>query len=238
MAITAQLGPPPNAAQFRGPVSCCLFQTWRAISEWTNCKLLPREVGRELCLAMCLLPIMTTNLRVRADLLVTCSDASETGAGVAVVAGLSSYGVNAARSLPTVLPDPVMKGFVLLSLFGGIEASRRALDLLGLRPVLHISVEIKRRQSELRLSCIPISSHIATSGNTCAHRSTKALLVSRWTLCWSRAAALAEGLVGQTPDARASPTREPNCFFQTTRIIQQLREENTSLNTSTKTLPQ
>ena len=32
---------------------------------------------------------------------------------------------------------------MLLSLFGGIEASRRTLDLLGLRLVCHESVEIK-----------------------------------------------------------------------------------------------
>ena len=38
--------------QFRRPTSCVLFQTWRAISHWVNCRTLPREVGRELLMAI------------------------------------------------------------------------------------------------------------------------------------------------------------------------------------------
>ena len=129
--------------QFRRPASCIYFQTWRAIAQWKDCRYIPREVGRELVMAMLLMPIMTTKLRTRPDALVTCSDASETGAGVAAAAGLTDYGVSAALSLPTELPPPKMKGFVLLSLFGGIEASRRALDLLGIQAARHISVEIE-----------------------------------------------------------------------------------------------
>ena len=76
--------------QFRRPTSCVLFQTWRAISHWVNCRALPREVGRGLLMAIFLMPIMITKLRAKLDLMLTCSDASENGSGVAAAAGLTA----------------------------------------------------------------------------------------------------------------------------------------------------
>ena len=70
------------------------------------------------------------------------SDASHTGAGVSGTAGLSDYGVAFAQSLPKSMPAEPPKGFAVVSLFSGIDALRRALDILGLRPVRHIAVEI------------------------------------------------------------------------------------------------
>ena len=52
----------------------------------------------------CLSPSMVTDLRSRPNLLISCSDASESGAAIAATAGLTDYGVWAARSLPAELP--------------------------------------------------------------------------------------------------------------------------------------
>ena len=82
------------------------------------------------------MPIMITKLRAKVDLMLTCSDASESGAGVSAAAGLTTYGVETTLALPKQLPPAWLNGFVLLSLFGGIEASRRALDLLGVTPLM------------------------------------------------------------------------------------------------------
>ena len=93
-------------------------------------------------MAVCLSPLMVTHLRAQPDVMVTCSDACESGAGVAASAGLSAYGVRSVLALPAELPQDVSSGLALVSLFGGIEAGRRALDILGITPVRHVAVEI------------------------------------------------------------------------------------------------
>ena len=127
--------------QFRRALSSTFYLVWRGIAEWKNCRYLPRSIAQELLTAAFAAPAMITDLRARPDLLVTCSDASPSGAGVAAAAGLTEYGVWAARSLPKELPNLERPGVALVSLFGGIEAGRRALDLLGCHVVRHIAVE-------------------------------------------------------------------------------------------------
>ena len=130
--------------QFRKPVSSCFNSIWRFIAEWRPVRYLPMGPCVEVLVAIGLAPLIETNLRAHADLFVTSSDACESGAGITAVAGLSTSGVLAARGLPSELPGPAMRGCTLVSLFGGIEAGRRALDLLGVRPLRHLSVEIDR----------------------------------------------------------------------------------------------
>ena len=72
----------------------------------------------------------------------TSSDACESGAGITAAAGLTTCGVEDALRLPTYLPTT--PEIVLLSLFAGIEGARRALDLLGIKPLRHLSIEIDR----------------------------------------------------------------------------------------------
>ena len=87
------------------------------ISQWRNCLFLPRAVGVELITLTFLAPTLVTKLRARPDLLITCSDASGSGAGVAAAAGLTDYGVWAARALPKELPAAAQSGVALVSLF-------------------------------------------------------------------------------------------------------------------------
>ena len=121
--------------QFRRPLTCVFFSMWRAISQWENCRYLPSTVGRELFMAVCLAPTMITNLRCRPDLLVTCSDASESGAAIAATAGLTAYGVQEALALPPELPIQLASGCVLISLFGGDRG--RATGLRFVRCAAH-----------------------------------------------------------------------------------------------------
>ena len=83
-------------------------------------------------MAAMLAPLMVTNLRAKPGPLMTCSDASSSGAGVAASAGLTDYGVWTALSLPPVVPARQEVGIALVSMFAGCEAIRRALCLLGL----------------------------------------------------------------------------------------------------------
>ena len=130
--------------QFRRATSCVFFEVWQFIARWQDCSYLPAGVAKELLCACFLAPLMETDLRARPDLLVTCSDASEAGAGICASVGLSSYGVEATLALPPVLPPLQERGFALLSMFGGIEASCRACHLLGIVPIRHVTVEIEK----------------------------------------------------------------------------------------------
>ena len=133
--------------QFRRALSCVFLEVWQTISHWHNQRRLARPVGRELLYAVCLAPAFITRLRSRPDLLITCSDASSSGAGVAATAGLTPYGVQTARGLPSELPLKLQSGCALISLFGGIEAGRRALDLLGVTVVRHICGKLEDSHS-------------------------------------------------------------------------------------------
>ena len=130
--------------QFRRALSCLFFDVWRGIAEWRSCRVLPGSLVKELLMAVALSPLMVIHLRAQPDVLVTVSDACESGAGIAASAGLSAYGVRSVLSLPAELPFTDPSGLALISLFGGIEAGRRALDLLGITPVRHIAVEIDK----------------------------------------------------------------------------------------------
>ena len=58
--------------------------------------------------------------------------------------GLSEAGVAATLRLPQVLPTSVERGVAVIRLFSGIDALRRALDILGLQPIRHIAIDIDK----------------------------------------------------------------------------------------------
>ena len=107
--------------------------------------------------------LMQSHLRAMPDLLITCSDVSHSGAGVVGSSGLTEMGVQTAIDLPHELPSEKPRGFILLSMFAGIEAVRRALDLLGIKPPGVISPSRSTgKQPEIRLKSIRMPSHFTT----------------------------------------------------------------------------
>ena len=87
---------------------------------------------------------MVTDLRTGIDVQLSASDSSCSGASVTVTAGVTDFGAWVADNLSACLPARQDVGFGLVSLFAGIEAVRRALGLLGVQPLRHISVEIDK----------------------------------------------------------------------------------------------
>ena len=76
--------------------------------------------------------------------MVTCSDASMTGAGICFSAGLSRFGSRAVVAVPVDPGQLAAESLGLLALFDGIGGDRRALELLGVIPGAFYASEIDR----------------------------------------------------------------------------------------------
>ena len=164
--------------QFRRCLSNNVYEVWRCITNWENCRYLPRAVCQELFSAICLSPALITDLRTRPDLLITSSDASATGAGIAATAGLTEYGVWSALTLPQELPLHQERGCVLISLFGGIEAGRRACDLLGVALIRHAAVKIDSEAMRAAFGCA-----VEATGKTCQWKTVHQSRIQETWIC-------------------------------------------------------
>ena len=214
--------------QFRRPASCVLSRTWQLISRWEEAGQLyrlPKDVCRELLLAIYLAPVLVAKLRAKPDVLLTCSDASHSGAGVAGTAGLTELGVHSATSLPRSLPPAVEKGFAVISMFAGIDALRRALDLLGVRPVRHIAIELdtaaNRNTAELYPDVV-IFRDITTTSRDDLH---VALSGCEITFILAMGGSPCQGLSGVNVQRSGFDDPRSQLLFHMLRIIQDMIDE-------------
>ena len=134
-------------AMFNRPLLSSLNHIWRSIVELNDKSpkqkvWLKREVMVELIRFIGLCPLSFMNFRGGFDSMVTASDASSNGGGIAKSTGLTPYGP--AASLSTVrgdIPEELDCYQVLsVGLFDGISALRVALDALKAPVAGHISV--------------------------------------------------------------------------------------------------
>lgn len=128
--------------QFRRPCMAILSRAWDYINTrrhrqraWTT---LCGELGRLLCIS----PLVQGGLRTTFSPTVTCSDASERGGAVALATGLSSRGCDLSSRLANETLDPLDAKILVISAFNGIGGGFRAYDLIGIRPMAIISIEI------------------------------------------------------------------------------------------------
>ena len=135
-------------AMFNRPLLSSLNHIWRMIVESDNKPptarfWLRREVMVELVRFVGLCPLSFMSFRGKFDAMVTASDASSTGGGIARSIGLTPYGQ--AASLSNVrgdVPEELELTQILsVGLFDGIAALRVALDTLKAPVAGHISVE-------------------------------------------------------------------------------------------------
>ena len=99
------------------------------------------HAGDEWLLSLCALPFLHLDLRLGVSGLVTCSDASEEGGGVCRstgVTGMARENLTMARRAAERLGNDSIG---LVESFGGIGAGRRALEILGVVPCFHVSIE-------------------------------------------------------------------------------------------------
>lgn len=107
-------------------------------------KNLWKLVCSELSHLVCLVPLLQFDLLTGFNPVVTCSDASETGGAVAIATGLSHSGSELASRISQPSYEPLHAELLVVSCFNGLGGAFRAYDLVGVRAVGLISIEIDK----------------------------------------------------------------------------------------------
>ena len=131
---------------YRRPLMSCLNEVWSFIGRFKNDRKflpLPHKVREELWAAFFLSITSFIDFRLPTDRVVTASDASQAGGGLCSSAGLTAFGLKAAKSsIRGELFEPFSEGGLLVvSLFDGVGSMRIALDAIGVEISGYISVE-------------------------------------------------------------------------------------------------
>ena len=77
-----------------------LTRVWKYLHSWERARPVPAEVHEDVLLALAQLPLMTTSLRSPLSSVITCSDASEKGAGAYASIGVTMTGKEAPHGPP------------------------------------------------------------------------------------------------------------------------------------------
>eukprot|EP00435_Cladocopium_sp_Y103_P063896 s76_g25.t1 len=149
-------------AMFRRPLLGCLNALWTFISSFEGyppfIRLeIPSGVKTEIARFVGLLPLAFMDFRCKLSKQVTASDASETGGGVTVSAGVTPMGC-VACTCPVrgdVVEPSDVTSVLTVGLFDGIGALRVAVDALGWHVQGHVSVEVSKAAQRVVESKFP-----------------------------------------------------------------------------------
>ncbi len=115
-----------------------LMNVWDVI----NCRVKPwrrlAAIGEEITLSLAVLPLLGQDMRQVLSTLVTASDASETGGGVCAARKISDMGRDRIGVGVRSALGSRCNGLCLMESFGGMSGARRALEILGVTPALHL----------------------------------------------------------------------------------------------------
>ena len=138
-----------HAFQFRRPLMSVLDVTWSYVGRSKARSFSMNEIRREFLRALALLPMAHTHLGAKVADFVTASDASEQGGAVGISRALTPIGsdfVNASLRAPSGTRElPIL----VVSLFNGIGGALRCYDVLGLRPVGIIIVDVCKEANRI-----------------------------------------------------------------------------------------
>lgn len=130
--------------QYRRVAMSVLSRSWDYMCHPRKRKNLWKLVCSELSHLVCLVPLLQFDLLTGFNPVVTCSDASETGGAVAIATGLSHAGSELASRISQPSYEPLHAELLVVSCFNGLGGAFRAYDLVGVRAVGLISIEIDK----------------------------------------------------------------------------------------------
>jgi len=152
--------------QLRRELGCCLDGLWRVMgqhmrlwhshrgSKWRDDIPMTPALREDFFLLLCSLPLLTMDLRLRTDPVVTASDASEHGCGASRSRHLTPVGVKCLRSLKA-MEIPANEEIGLVEVYAGIAGARQALALVGVNPGVHVMIEMSHGSSRAAMMAWP-----------------------------------------------------------------------------------
>ena len=133
---------------------------------------------------------------------------------------------------PPELLQRLEKGCVIISLFGGIEAGRRACDLLGVPLTRHIAVEIGKNAIRAVAEVYPEVIHfgdVTEFDRSAIHGALTGIQVLFALLI---AGVPCQGLSGANATKKGFYDPRSQLFFEALRIVKDLQSEKTSIRIS------
>eukprot|EP00438_Fugacium_kawagutii_P032920 Skav205027 [mRNA] locus=scaffold6308:1300:5659:- [translate_table: standard] len=128
--------------QYRRAAMGILSRSWEAIeAKWPTWAQVRRLHSEVLALA-CALPLLQCDLTATYDPEVTCSDASERGGACALATSLTTCGEQFSNQISRPPLQPIALPILVVSVFNGIGGAFRLYDVLGIRVMGRISIDI------------------------------------------------------------------------------------------------
>ena len=222
-------------SMFRRPLLGSLNALWKFIESFKTYPPvihleIPSEVKLEVARFVCLIPLAQMDFRLNISPEVTASDASTTGGGLTVSAGLTGFGQAAASaSIRGDLPEPADVCAVLtVGLFDGVGALRVAADACQLPVLGHISVEVKKEASRALESKFPSTVFIEAGVEAVDDE-----MVRNWACRFSQAAVVilgagppCQGVSGLNSERRGALRDHRSCLFSHVRRIKELLKKH------------
>ena len=139
--------------QFKRDNMCCMQDIWRFIHDLDNHENKKGQwsssVHTELCLLLCLHPLIVLDMRAPLSPLVTVSGASSYGCGVCRSTVVTPLGAQAIEEMNIRPINSLNQRIGLVSLYDGIGGARRAFELLSCEVGAYVSCEISMECSRV-----------------------------------------------------------------------------------------
>ena len=167
--------------QFRRAGMSCLSRAWESLEGIYPRPHQLQTLFHELSMLVCLSALLQTDLSMEYDNEVTCSDASEKGGAVAKADALTWSGKSYVDRGIRMDHDPIDCPILVISCFNGIGGAFRIYDILGVRPLGLISIDISREANRVTRTTWPTVEEY-TDINGISKKD-----VQRWANCFARA---------------------------------------------------
>ncbi|CAK0795565.1 unnamed protein product [Prorocentrum cordatum] len=145
---------------FRRPLAASFAYAWKWLGKPRTGGRFSVSVVEDLLMCLALSGLCVADLRLEVDPLVTASDASEAAGAVVYGYALSDRGRALAERRQRPANAACEEETALVTVFDGIGGGRRAFDILGLVPAVHLSFEVDPTAVRVARRSYPSTQHL------------------------------------------------------------------------------
>ncbi|CAK0904139.1 unnamed protein product [Prorocentrum cordatum] len=140
---------------FRRPLAARFAYAWRWFGDARSGGRFSVNVAEDLLMCLALSALCVADMRLEVDHVVTASEASEAAGAVVCSTALSDRGRALAARRRRPASAACEEETALITLFDVVGGGRRAFDILGLVPAVHLSLEVDPQAVRVARRCDP-----------------------------------------------------------------------------------